>query len=169
MNKIYEIINLLIFMTVIYFIFTNIGIVLFIFLFFCTIVLLLLWHMMYVLNKVDWINKNLDNNLEFAKATFRWNFLARIIFYNALNHQDTKTISKLASSKCFKYYLIETLDNITISDIKKKWKELAKIYHPDKMINNMAKNEQQQTFIEITKCRDELIAVIKKEKKCVVI
>jgi len=163
-RKMQELLNLAIFIGIIYFMFTHFLIFISIFIGIIFVSGILIFHMMYVLDHMDWTENSFENNTEFAKSTFRWNKLAQVFFLIALEQRDKKqeqSTKKSIDDKCLTYYTIDS-QNITVQNIKKQWKDLAKIYHPDKEINNMSKEQQKQTFLDITTCRDKLITLIER-------
>lgn len=112
-----------------------------------------------------------SNNSELAMTTFRWNFIARKFFEHALNTHYIKTYTQNQSSSdqinrpaiCMKIFGISNSDLLTIEipEIRAKWKNLAKQYHPDKFQDEKEKAKAQEKFIKLSKCKDSLIQIIK--------
>jgi len=109
------------------------------------------------------------NNTKIAKDFFKYDLFARYILKLLLDKQvKEKNEAKDGASKddnpskilgiddCFKILNLN-ISNYNEKDIKKNWKKLAKIYHPDKFQNEYEKNKAQKKFIEITECKDKLL------------
>jgi len=94
----------------------------------------------------DGIVIDINNITEQAKTIFRWNILARRIFIKTI----TSINSKLQDEYNIDCEMFTRLDRKTIQSIKKRYKELAKIYHPDK-------GGSDTKFNELVKCKDFLI------------
>ena len=90
-----------------------------------------------------------------TKTMFRWNPLAQILFLKIINQMNKSKKENSYQTKCKEYIGIV----FTKVNINKKYRELAKLYHPDTTI--LDEEVASYKFIEISECRDELLKKIK--------
>jgi len=101
--------------------------------------------------------ESLSNN-QIAKKAFGWNVLSRLILLKLLNDIDKKEEEKHTNTthtplNCWDVLEINYAG--TLADVKKAYKRLAKIYHPD--TTKLEPLNAKQKFDELTRCKNSLI------------
>ncbi len=100
----------------------------------------------------------LKNNLsQSAKTIFRWNILARMLFIKTMKNiyekEKENVYTKYKVDKCQVFFT--EYDRQSIQNIKRKFRQLSKIYHPDK-------GGTTEQFNDLTSCKNQINKGIKK-------
>lgn len=100
-----------------------------------------------------------------AKKLYPINYFARLLLIKFLNDYKHKSSeNKYVVNPCLKVFNIdETVFNqMTVHDLKVRWKELVKKNHPDKFQDEKEKVAQTIMVSELNNCKDNLLQIIER-------
>jgi len=121
-----------------------------------------------IIKTIKDIKKTGNDFNQFAKKHFYFDLYTRFLFIKILENFDmNKTSTKsdneaIACEKCFTLFKLqqEEILYITKGLINNRWKELIKIYHPDKYQDDEIKKQMTELAAEINNCKDLLFQYI---------
>ncbi len=104
------------------------------------------------------------SNIQISKEAFSWNILSRLILLKVLNDFEKKEASKDndfedAKNSVSCWDVLDLHFDATLIDVKKAYKRLAKIYHPDTTALDIV--DAKRKFDELTRCKNILISITK--------
>lgn len=102
-----------------------------------------------------------QSNIQISKKVFGWNALSRLILLKILNDYKKKKIDQDDDSEnsvnCWE--VLRLSSNASFGDVKKSYKQLAKLYHPDTTVLDAV--DAKIKFDELTRCKNVLIQITK--------
>jgi len=105
------------------------------------------------LEKLSYPMNNLD---KMAKEIFKYDFISRYVLKKAIRNfeeslDEEQRIENMKNNKDCRE-IFNFLSSYTKDDIKKRYRELAKIYHPD-----ISGQHSANDFIKLTECKNKLL------------
>ena len=120
------------------------------------------WRVYRFISKTNTIgNLSKLSNIQISQDAFSWNVLSRLILLKVLNDYEIKKVEKDNGSEnsvsCWD--VLEVHSTATLSDVKKSYKKLAKLYHPD--TTELDTVDAKIKFDKLTRCKNVLIEITK--------